>query len=53
MNSLSNKAVLGTFQEMDKAKANKNEIPDVSTMQDFFTAAGLYIDADGDIAQTD
>ena len=31
-----NKAVLGTFQEMDKAKANRNEIPDVSTMQNFF-----------------
>ena len=46
-----NEAVLSTFTEMDRAKANKNEIPDVSAMQNFFTAAGLYIDTDGDIAQ--
>ena len=41
-------ATLDALAELDDAKADKTEITD---MLAFFTASGLYIDEDGDIAQ--
>ena len=41
-------ATLDALEELDDAKADKTEVTDVLT---FFTASGLYIDEDGDVAQ--